>query len=1586
MRIPLTAVDAFRAQLRHLVADVDPGTPVAELAARLAGFEEPAPAAVPDVYVGSRRLDSSMPLRETGISAGAVLGLDSPVGCPADPVLMSPPNEGALLEIRVVGGPDSGRIWPLGMGVHDIGPATGSTVEISGDGVPERGVQVTVGATGLAWLTVPDEADGIAPPTRNPAVGDRPAPDTTNLDALGALVGLKWTSDSPPGSVPLAPGYDGVRLAVIQPPEGQAVTRCATGEVPWPVGGDLVVGDNVLRLCRPEEADAAITVSEDGLGRDVNRPPRIVPPLHVGKFTMPKPPTVPARRAFPLTMMLAPALMGVGMVFFLHSYYFLMFSALSPLFFIANMVSGRRSAQRAFWTDLKTFWERRLATSAAVRHAVAHERTVRCETSMDPACAARTAIGPGRRLWERRRNDGDYLLLRVGTVDQASMIEIDDQNPEDGGRRKVHWNLPEVPIAVDLGRRGVLGVTGDSATVRGLARWLVTQTAVLHSPRDVQVYLLTDGVSEQAWDWVRWLPHLRPGEDGPGPAALIGNEPDSVANRISELISLIHARQRARSSTMSSVVFNEPDIVVVVDGARRFRDVAGVIQILTDGPRLRIFAICLDEQEQLLPEECTAVVRCTSKGLVISQRDQPVVEDIRPDLVSPAWCERVARALAPLRDVTTDDDAALPTMVPLLELLDQDPPSSERIIAEWERRPASTAVAFGVGYDGPVAFDLVRDGPHALVAGTTGSGKSELLQSMLASAALVNRPDELVFVLVDYKGGSAFQDCVRLPHVLGMVTDLDSHLVERALASLNAELRRREQVLNQAEAKDHAAYRALRSRDPNLPALPRLMLIIDEFATMIRALPDFISGLVSIAQRGRSLGIHLVLATQRPGGAVTADIRANTSLRIALRVTDPLESQDVIDTSDAVGISATVPGRAIARLAHKKILPFQTAYSGAVRRSDGAAQEEVPIPPMWLTEVPWSRLGRRLEVPESFAEAAEQDAPTDLTVLVDTIIEAAGRIGYAEQPSPWLPPLPDRLLLDQVPDMVRAPRISLAGLAPEEGARGGSGAGAEPASEAGGAMADPARIAAAAEVIRRMPRAAAAAGSALPPLVYGLSDIPALQARLPLMIDPATFGHLYVLGGARSGRTQVLRTIAAAAAQTYSVADMHIYGVDAAGGALAVLQDLPHCGTVAARSDLDRVDRVVTRIASELTRRQELLTAGTCANLTELRAKLHAPDRPPHILLLVDGWESLAGLIAEYDGGRLTEEFLRLVREGAASGVHLIVTSERSLLGGRMGALNDNRLLLRMGDKADFTLIGLKPSEIPDSIPPGRGWLSEGLVEAQIAVLDADTAGQRQADGLRRIASRAASRDADVPAGRRPFEVATLPAMVPFSEAYAKVPARLRRPMWALLGLGGDDLEATGVDLSAAATFVVAGPAGSGRSNALTGMAVSLLAGGTRLIVITPRVSPLSKLAEHPGTQVIDGVSAVTGAALDQALAAAGSPCAVLVDDCDLLALTPADAVFKQIVATGRDRGISLVCAGSGEMFTQTPAGWIGEFRKRREGMLLAPRSVMEGDLIGVRLPVSLIRGPKPRKGLAFLPNHATGGLVPVQVPLIELE
>jgi S-DNA-T family DNA segregation ATPase FtsK/SpoIIIE len=1161
---------------------------------------------------------------------------------------------------------------------------------------------------------------------------------------------------------------------------------------------------------------------------------------------------------------------------------------------------------------MKEYRRRQAAFAADLESLRLMDQADRRRELPDPAEALLTATGPRRRLWERRLHDADTLHLRLGVADQPALIKLEAERDSRAGERE----LPDVPLShavplsIALPDAGVLGLTGDRAASRGLARWLVAQAAILHSPRDLAIVVLSaDHESDASWNWVRWLPHSAPHE-GEECLAMVGSDPETAARRVAELVGKINARRAARKSSMDIAAFgaDKPNafaagyaterpynILVVLDGANVLRGLPGMPQVLQYGPTVGVYTLCVDDAERLLPEECTTLAVCDpERPAQVRLRGGRNTDDFIADQVSLPWCDRAARAMAALRDVSREDaDAAIPGSARLLDLLGMPDPAPEQIQAYWARG-RTTRVPIGVGADGVHTVDLRLDGPHGLVAGTTGAGKSELLQSFIASLAVHNRPDEMTFVLIDYKGGSAFKDCAKLPHTVGMVSDLDGHLTERALESLAAELKRREHLLLRADAKDVEDYNDLRDQGRPLEPMPRLLLVIDEFAAMVQELPDFIVGLVDIARRGRSLGVHLILATQRPGGVVTPDIAANTNLRIALRVTGNEESADVINSPVAAQISKTTPGRCYVRSGAASLHAVQSARIGGRRPGTGAAKTDF----VEINPITWVRLGG--PPPARAGEDGDDGTfQTDLSVLVETIAATARAMGVDRQPSPWLDPLPDTLTLD----------------------------GLEPAP----------------------------AWTSLP---LGLADIPSKQLRASEVYDVAAGGHLLVAGSPRSGRSTVLRAVAASIAVQADPRDLHLYAVDCGNNALLPLVRLPHTGAVIGRDSPDRLQRLTERLLGEIAGRQRFLASQGFADVTEQRAAVPAGERLPYVVVLFDRWEGFHAAFESYDGGKLVDQWLQILQEGAGAGVKVVMSGDRSALVGRISTLFDDRLVLKLTDPMDYTNVGIRTKDVPDHFPAGRAFRAgAGIREVQVGLLAADPAGTAQVAALHRLGTRAKAAAGEIDRRLRPFRVDALPAGITVDEALALAEEPLPDDA-VLFGVGGDTL---GVRYFRAEehgpALIIAGPPRTGRSTALMTMGSWLMGRGHEAVAITPRRSPVRDL---PGLRAsFTGDS--TPEEVRQALGACAGRFALLVDDLELLGNdSPLAEWLTDYVPELRDSGSVVIAAGSVEDLDSMYRGPVVAMKKSRNGLLLRPTATGQGDLLGVRLPRSLATGAGP--------------------------
>lgn len=932
-------VDATSHDLAVALADL-----VADLVPDLVADQPPDELQDPVVWVGGSLIADGTLLGRDLLVDGAAIALGSRPS--AGPLASSSP--GTPVALAIAHGPDAGRTAELAPGYHTVGRSDEATIGIDDQRISRLHAAIRV------------TADGIT------------------------LADLRSTNGTYLGGVPV--GAEPVPLAV---------------------GATVQVGDTVLVLRPAGAVPAALRPRPDGT-RAVNRRPRLLSPAAPVSIALPSPPDQPGRTRVPWIAMLLPVPFAAVMAIFFGPM-MLAFAVMSPLLMAGTALSDRVGSRRTYAAEHAAYERHLVASHERLAAACAEEARSLRRALPDPSRTLLIATMPGSRLWERRRGDADALTVSIGQCTTPATLRVirppGDQSPE-------HPALERVPCALSLADIGILGVCGERGAVMALLRVVLGQLAALHSPLDLDLRLVAGSVrADAAWSWLSRLPHVRRPDGSPSHHWVSGLDADATARAaVVELAERVRARRSA--PTYAAGRWSGPRTVVVLDGVSALRGLPDLAEVLEHGPSVGICVLALTEDRAGLPSEARGVLDLTTPSQASLHLPGGAATDLVVDRTGAWWADRLSRGLAPLRDATPGgQESALPNHLGLSELLgpslrdariDATGPTSAAVAHTWAQRPHRTAVPVGVTSDGPFTVDLAVDGPHILVAGTTGAGKSELLRSLVASLALHNRPEHVSFVLIDYKGGAAFRECDALPHVAGVVTDLDDHLADRALASLLAELKRRERLLAEAAVTDFVAYQSS-SNSAGSP-LARLVIVVDEFRALAEELPQFVDGMVRVAALGRSLGVHVVLATQRPAGVVTADIKANVNLRIALRVRDRTDSDDVIDVPDAAGLDRAVPGRGFARAGGGPLVTFQSAHAGG--RSRPAEPRGIRI-----RAIEWDRAAG----PWPVAPGDQEAGPSDLVSVVKAVAEAADQVGARPAPSPWLPPLPARLDVESLP-------------------------------------------------------------------------------------------------------------------------------------------------------------------------------------------------------------------------------------------------------------------------------------------------------------------------------------------------------------------------------------------------------------------------------------------------------------------------------------------------------------------------------------------------------------------------------------------
>lgn len=731
-----------------------------------------------------------------------------------------------------------------------------------------------------------------------------------------------------------------------------------------------------------------------------NRQPRLPDPESTDPVVIPTPPSTPTKRKIPMISALAP-LVGAGVILAAKGVpkQYAVMAILSPMIIVFNAMDDRRSGRKKFRQDAAAFREQLDRLGAQLSDRLREEQAWRERRWPRAADLITLVTKVDPRLWWRRPMDDDFLDVRVGRSDQTVRFHIEyvpggdtelDKKAQDlvDGLRTVS----SAPTVVGLREIGVLGLVGSREDVEAEARWVVAQITAEQSPRDVGLAVVAPDRAA-AWDSLKWVPHARTLSETDVPMAFDDERASALWRG---LIELVDRRVQVKNESFSASSTVLPHMVVVVEPPLQIPRHT-VSELLEKASGSGVTVVWLANSRGELPGECDMVLEIPARGGAGSMwrtGAERTVQSVTPEGLDAPLLLTWLLELAPLRDITSQaGGGSVPRAVNLLSLLGLEEIDARSLAHRWASDDG--ALSCVVGHDGESVFslDIERDGPHGLVAGMTGSGKSEFLQSLVASLACSYAPSRINFVLVDYKGGSAFRSCQFLPHTVGFFTDLDGHLAERAMVSLEAELAYREHVITaEGGAKDLAEFR----RCSPASAPPSLLIVVDEFAFLKKEVPEFVDRLVDVAQRGRSLGVHLILATQRPGSVVSDDIRGNANLRVALRVASPEDSKEVIDRADAVAIGKDLPGRAYVKTGHGSVRAVQSAYVGG----DSRALETTG------TSLAKTFMGTGSEQRAlAIAMRTGSEDVTDLDRIVVASQEAFATSGAAAMRKPWVEPL-----------------------------------------------------------------------------------------------------------------------------------------------------------------------------------------------------------------------------------------------------------------------------------------------------------------------------------------------------------------------------------------------------------------------------------------------------------------------------------------------------------------------------------------------------------------------------------------------------
>lgn len=998
-------------------------------------------------------------------------------------------------------------------------------------------------------------------------------------------------------------------------------------------------------------------------------------------------------------------------------------------------------------------------------------------------------------LWNRNATHKDFLACRLGRGDIDFQVDI--QIPKERFRldrdelaekpqfiENNYRTLTKVPILLDLLEHklvGVVGGKGKKGAVQ-IAKLMAAQLAACNCYTDVKMIFVYDENNSEdfgEWEFAKWLPHVW-SEDKK--IRYIASNKLEAGEIFYEIAKVFRQRMENESSIPSDKVeIPKPYFVLFLSDPALIEEEMIAKYVFDSSGEIGLSTVMLTSESELLPNTCEYIVENDSffQGMynVSAQKEDRIV--VHFDRIDSKKLDRFSRNLSNIEVQEAESGGEIPSSLTFFDMYGITKPSDLKAEERWLKNRNYDNIRGLIGQKSggvPCYMDVHEKyhGPHGLVAGTTGSGKSETLQTYMLSLAINYSPDDIGFFIIDYKGGGMANLFDGLPHMIGQISNLSGNQVYRAMVSIKSENRRRQRIFTEHGVNNINNYTKLyKNGDASIP-IPHLFIIIDEFAELKREEPDFMKELISVAQVGRSLGVHLILATQKPSGTVDDNIWSNSKFRLCLRVQDRQDSNDMLHKPDAAYI--TQAGRCYLQVGNDEIYElFQSGWSGAPY-DENLENGRAEIARM-LT------INGKAEMTGGHARTVSKER-TQLDVIRDYLKKTAEENGYQENHQLWMPVLSDHIYLEEF---------------------------------------DTYRNAAFAEGVWKEPSGAWALE-----LPIGMVDDPQNQAQVPLMFSFSEGGHHAVIGSVVSGKSTMMQTILYGLVTKYSPAWLNIYALDFSSKMMSAFEGLAHFGGIMYEEDEEKIAKFFNMIARMLNDRKKAFRGGNYSQYIQT----HGVDYPA-IVIAIDNFSAFT----EKTDGAYEKILVQLSKEGVGHGIFLLLSAGGFGINEIPNRIAENLktvLCLELPDKFVYgdMLHTTQIQVMPESGIRGRGLAFYGsrVLEYQTALaLAAEDDYQR----MEKISAVCAQMN-QAWKGKKAQPVPEIPEK-PTWELFAgldEVSQAAGTDHLLPVGYNAENAEIYSVDLSEIYCYLIAGAARTGKKNYLKIMMESARMKGSQICLI----------------------------------------------------------------------------------------------------------------------------------------------------------